>query len=94
VPCRKLVAASVGEIFDQTRKYPKPYLLKTRSFLRIFANFCEKIEISVIFCEFLPPISAQLAHLIEKSRPQKKHLFQNSLQKSKKTVDRPPHFLL
>jgi hypothetical protein len=48
------------------RKYPKLYLLKSGSFLPIFANFCKFLRISVIFCNFLPPISTQLAHLIEK----------------------------
>jgi hypothetical protein len=81
-------------VFNQMRKFHEPYLLKSSVFLRIFVTFCKFLRISVIFCQFLPPISAQLALLIEKSRPQKKHLFQNSLQKSKKTVDRKPHFLL
>jgi hypothetical protein len=47
------------------RKYQPEQPPKKRSFLLIFVNFCEKIEIFVIFCEFLPPILAQLAHLIE-----------------------------
>jgi hypothetical protein len=47
------------------RKYRPEQPAQKCSFLRIFVNFCEKVEIFVIFCDFLPPISAQLAHLIE-----------------------------
>jgi hypothetical protein len=48
------------------RKYHAPYLLKSVVFLLIFVNFCKFLRISVIFCNFLPPISTRLAHLIEK----------------------------
>jgi hypothetical protein len=48
------------------RKSLLPRVLKSGPFLRIFANFCKFLQISVIFCDFLPPISPQLAHLIEK----------------------------
>jgi hypothetical protein len=47
------------------RKYRQSTLLKSGEFLLIFVNFCKFLRISVIFCDFLPPISAQLAHLIE-----------------------------
>jgi hypothetical protein len=52
------------------RKYRLSNLLKSGSFLLIFANFCKFLRISVIFCKFLPPISTQLAHLIENRAPE------------------------